>query len=262
MGKSIVFFVLPMLLFLALSLTGCASTQGQEKVSEILQSHGATQMRKDYAGIIEQLIVYKEKLDLRNPKNYSKSEKNLIYSELKSGQNSIRIKYNNQYLKTYDDYLKVAFDKNNNITDRNDFLILGLYKLIWDTYGIGKGHQITTLSYNQEDFRKLYYYLEVIKWKIRTSKDKNDNYLFITWQNNWQIELQQQLKKEVPPSWELIENLYSIKNHRETIFEHSNFNFEVLLNQMIFSVKNSAKIIGNEPVDIGINAMISVVLFL
>lgn len=262
MTKTISSFFSASLLFLALFISGCASTQGQEKVGEILQSHGATQMRKDYDTIIEQLIIYKEKLDLRNPKNYSKSEKNLIYNELKSSQNSIRIKYNNQYLKTYDDYLRIAFDKNNNIVDRNDYLILGLYKLIWDTYKIEKGHQITTLAYHQEDFRKLYYYLEVIKWKIRTSKDKNDNYLFITWQNNWQTELQHQLKQGAAPSWTMIENLYSIKNQRENIFDHSNFNFEVLLNQMIFSVKNSAKTIGNEPVDIGINAMISLVLFL
>lgn len=239
---------------------GCA--QRQEKVNEVLQSHGATQMHRDYQRIIELLTTYKEKLDLRNPSSYSKGQQNYIYNELKYSKNTIRVKHNNHYLKSYDDYFHVAFDKNTDIPDRNDFLIIGLYKLIWDTYEIEKGHQITTLSYHQDEFKRLYYYLEVLKWKIKTAKDKNDNYLFFTWQNNWQAELQQKMKLGTKPSWDVIENLAFIKNHKESIFDPSNFNFEILLSQMIFHVKNSARIIGEEPLDIGLDAMISLVLFL
>lgn len=241
-------------------LSGC--TFRQEKVNEVLQSHGATQMHRDYQHIIELLTTYKEKLDARNPSSYSKGQQNYIYHELKYSKNTIRIKQNTTYLKTYDDYLRIAFDKNTNILDRNDYLIIGLYKLIWDTYEVDKGHQITTLSYHQDEFKRLYYYLEVIKWKIKTAKDKNGNYLFLTWQNNWQVELAQKMKMGMKPSWEMLENLSFIKNQKETILDPSNFNFEILLNQMIFHVKNSAKIIGDEPLDIGIDAMISLVLFL
>lgn len=248
------------LLVLIQLFTGCVTNQA--KVSEVLQSHGATQMNRDYKHLSSLLLQYKEKLDLRNPSQYSKTQKDYIYNDLMQSHNSIRVKYNNTYLNTYDDYLRVAFDKNPTISDRNDFLVIGLHKLIWDTYQRDKGHQITTLSYHQEDFKRLYYYLEVIRWKIRTAKDTNNDYLFVTWQNNWQIELDKRLKQGNAPSWQMIENLSSLKNNSETLLGASNFNFEVLLSQMIFHVKNSARIIGEEPVDIGIQTMISLVLFL
>ena len=54
----------------------------------------------------------------------------------------------------------------------------------------------------------------------------------------------------------------SIKNGKESLFDHSNPNFEILLYHMIAHVKNSARTVGDEPVDIGLNAMISFVLFL
>ena len=242
-------------------LSGCASTN-QDKISEVLQSRGATSLHYNYKNIIENLILYKEKLDLRNPSAYNKESQNYLYNEMRNSQNTIRMKYNNVYLKSYDDYLRIAFDKNSNVPDRNDFLILGLYKLIWESYKIEEGHQITTLAYDQEAFKRLYYYLEVIKWKIKTAKDKNENYLFITWQNNWQIEFNTKIHSGQYPSWEMIKNLSSIKNNKESIQDPSNFNFEIILSQIIFHTKESAKLIGKEPVNIGIDAMISLVLFL
>lgn len=248
------------LLATILLFSGCATNQ--EKVSEILQSHGATQMNRDYKQMIALLAQYKEKLDLRNPSHFSKQQQHYIYNDMLNNTNTIRITHNGVALKTYDDYLRIAFDKNPDIVERNDFLILGIYKLLWDTYEKDKGHQITTLSYHQKEFKRLYYYLEVIRWKIRTAKDTNDNYLFLTWQNNWQIELEKRIKQGLKPSWQMIEHLIPIQNGTETIFNASNFNFEVLLSQMIFHVKNSARIIGDEPFDIGIEAMISFVFFL
>ena len=244
-----------------LLLSGCATTT-QERASEVLQTHGATALHYDYKKIIEELIVYKEKLDLRNPKGFSKENKPIILNNMKNAQNSIRIKYNGVYLQTYDDYLRLAFDKNSNIPERNDFLILGLYKLIWESYKMGEGHQITALSYDEASFKKLYYYLEVVKWKVKTGKDNSGKYFFLTWQNNWQVELQNRLNAGLVPSWEMIEMLPSIQSHKESILDPSNFNFETLFSQMIFHVKNSASLIGKEPVDIGIDAMMSVVLFL
>lgn len=247
--------LLGLLLFL-----GCSSSQ--EKLGEVLQSKGAAQMHKDFKKISENLIAYKEKLDLRNPKAYSKEAKESIIHEIKLTRNTLSITYNGKKLSTYDDYLRVAFDKTKTVTERNDFLIVGLHKLLCETYQIDKGHQITTLSYQQEAFKRLYYYLEVIKWKMRNAKDKEGNYLFVTWQNNWQIELAQKLKTGAHPSWEMLESLPSIQTGKETIFDPSNPNFEILMNHMIDHVKNSARIVGDEPVDIGINAMISFVLFL
>lgn len=240
---------------------GCA-TSNQDKVNEVLQTKGATALNYDFKKIVEYLIAYKEKLDLRNPTAYSQSSRELILNEMRTAKNTIRMRYNGNYLKTYDDYLRIAFDKNVTVPERNDFLILGLYKLVWESYKIGEGHQITTLSYDQETFKKLYYYLEVVKWKIKTAKDNNGKYLFLTWQNNWQVELQNRLLTGQTTSYQMIEQLPSIQTHRESILDPSNFNFEILLSQIIFHTKNSARLIGNEPVDIGIEAMISLVLFL
>lgn len=240
----------------------CGCVANQEKLTQTLQSHGATLLRRDFKKTSEYLYLYKEKLDLRNPKAFSPKARYPIFYEIQNGQDSLRITYNDIKLQTYDDYLRVAFNPSSTITDRNDFLILGLHKLFYATYEIEKGHRVTTLSYQQEAFKRLYYYLEVIKWKIRTAKDINGNYLFVTWQNNWQIELANALKKGANPSWEAINKLPSLRSGKESLFDPSNPNFEILLNHMIAHTKNSARIVGDEPVDIGIEAMISVVLFL
>jgi len=241
-------------------LSGCATSH--EKISESLQSHGATLLNRDFKKVSKYLYMYKEKLDLRNPKAFSSKANYAILHDIQTAQNTLRITYNERKLSTYDDYLKVAFDKNPGITDRNDFLILGIHKLLFETYQIEKGHRITTLSYQQDAFKKLYYYLEVIKWKIKTDKDAKGNYLFISWQNNWQIELEQRLRHGVKPSWEMLTKLPSIKNGRETLLDSSNTNFETLFNHIISHAKNSARIVGDEPVDISIEAMKSIVLFL
>lgn len=242
-----------------LCFSGCVANQ--EKLNETLQSHGAKLLRRDFQKISEYLYTYKEKLDLRNPKAFSPKARYPILQEIKNAQDSLRVTYNDVKLRTYDDYLRVAFNTSS-VTERNDFLILGLHKLFYATYEIEQGHRITTLSYQQEAFKKLYYYLEVIKWKIRTTKDLYGNYLFITWQNNWQIELAYLMKKEATPSWDSIMRLPSLKSGKESLLDHSNPNFEILLNHMIAHTKNSARLVGDEPVDIGIDAMISIVLFL
>ena len=81
----------------------------------------------------------------------------------------------------------MAFQKDTKL--RNDYMILGLYKQFWLAYEQNEAHQITTLSYNQEALKTLFYTLKVIKWKINTKKNEHGNYLFLTWQNNWQVEL-------------------------------------------------------------------------
>ena len=141
-------FLLPMLW-----LFGC--TTHQEKLGEVLQSHGATTLRRDFKKISEYLVTYKEKLDLRNPKAFSKESAYTITQAILNSHNTLRITHDGIALKTYDDYLRIAFSKNPKIPDRNDFLIVGLHKLLYETYQIEKGHQITTLAYQQEAFKKL-----------------------------------------------------------------------------------------------------------
>ena len=98
-----------LLLFLWLMLSGCASTQ--EHVGEILQTKGATALHDDFKKIIEALVLYKQKLDLRNPSAYNRQTSDYLIREMQTHQNTIRMRYNGTALTTYDDYLRIAFDK-------------------------------------------------------------------------------------------------------------------------------------------------------
>ena len=242
-----ILFILFLLIF-----TGCASSS--QKVSELLQTDGAKLLQRDYQDICNLLIEFKRKLDVRNPNAYDKNQTYYIIEEIKNSKETLFYPHEGKYLKSYDDYLHVAFSKKNT-KYRNDFLILGLYKLIYETYKKREGHQFTSLSYDEEKFKKLYYYLKVINWKIKTNKDENENYLFLTWQRNWQVELQKSKTQN-------IFELSSLKKSKESLLDPSNFNFEIMMHQMFFHVKNSAKIIGEEPLELSLDAMTSFVLFL
>jgi len=183
-----------------------------------------------------------------------------MYKEFQNSTNFLHLKEHDKYIQDYNRYLKIAFEKETKL--RNDYLILGLYKQLWFAYEQNETHQITTLSYDQEALKTLFYTLKVIKWKINTKKDENGNYFFLTWQNNWQVELKKHLDKGEQPTWQLIQNLKHIKNNKESLFSSSNPNFEILMSEMIFRIENSLKIIGEEPLDISIEAMKSLVFFL
>lgn len=238
--------------------SGCSNSQS--KVKEFFQTDNATHIKKDYHEIIKLLSSYKKKLDIRNPNNYDKNFAHYIETEFQEGTNHLFLKNNDKYINDYKTYLQMAFKSD--IKNRNDYLILGLYKQIWQAYKLNESHQITALSYNQKELETLYYTLNVLRWKINTKKDTNGNYLFLTWQNNWQIELEQRIRNGEKPSWALIQNLNYILEEKETIYSQSNFNFNVLISQMIFSVNNSLKILGAAPLDITIEAMKGFVLFL
>lgn len=140
--------------------------------------------------------------------------------------------------------------------------MLGIYKLIYEAYDMKNGHQITALSYNNEKLQKLYYYLRALKWRIKTAKDDNGKYLFLTWQKNWQIEFEERVNNGEKPSWKMIQKLKYIKSKEENILEPSNFSFEVILSKMIYDVKNTLKNIGEEPVDVSIEAIKGLVFFI
>jgi len=241
-------------------LTACSSTQG--KLQEILQTSSATKVKNDYQKTIELLVTFKQKIDKRNSNNYNKNISNLMYINLKNMQTNINLRIDNLKLENYDDYLRRAFDKSVGVPNRNDLLIVGIYKLIYEAYEIGKGHQLTALAYNKIKLQKLYYNLNSIKYRIKFDKDNNGKYLFLTWQKDWQLQLKEKLDTNENPSWQSIQNLNALKGNTETIFDASNFEFEVLLSKMIYNVKNTLTNVGEEPVDVGIEAMKNLVIFL
>jgi hypothetical protein len=211
-------------------------------------------MKQDYMELGKQLIVLKDKLDKRNPNAYNRSISNSIYTNMNNLTNNVRLKFNHVPLNTYKDYLQIAFSKLD-VQNRNDFLILGIYKEIYDAYDVKEGHQITALTYDKKKIKNLYQNLQILKWKLSNDKNARGEYLYLTWQNNWQIELERALKQNQIQTYEDIMNLYSIKEGRESLFSQSNTSFEVVLTSMISRVKTSLETLGEEPIDIGIEAM-------
>lgn len=247
-------------LFFMLLLMGCASVS-PEKVEKVFQTDSANSMKQDYKELRKQLIFLKDRLDKRNPNAYNRTISNAIYTQINNLTNGVSLKFKNVKLNSYKEYLQMAFSKVN-IQNRNDFLILGMYKEIYEAYDIKSGHQITALSYNKQKLQNLYQNLQIIKWKLSTAKNANDEYLFLTWQNNWQIELETALKQNKIKTYDDILNLKSIKEGHESLFSQSNPSFEVIISTMINRVKISLETIGVEPVDVGIDTLRAMFLFL
>jgi len=237
---------------LILLFSGCLPKQ--DDVKNALQSNSATIIKNDYQNIQKNLITFKQKLDKRNPKAYSKNLSNRIYRLINELEDDFLLEYNNQRLENYKDYLQIAFTKDE-IISRNDYLILGLYYLIHDSYEINKGHRVIALEYDKEKLLKLHKNLQILKWKIKVDRDIKGNYLFLTWQNNWQIELEKRLKEDEKLSFKKISELKFIKENKETILDPSNFSFEILLSHMIYNVENSLRALGEEPKELTVKAM-------
>ena len=240
--------------------TGCTAIK-QEKLEEVFHTNSAYGVKKDYQEISNFLIKLKEKLDKRNPKAYDKTKAAQIYTDIKNLTNTLDLSFNGNPINSYQGYLQIAFSKDN-IKNRNDFLILGLYKMFYEAYSIGKSYKLTAFSYDKSMVQRAYQNLQVIAWKVKMDKDLNKNYLFLTWQNNWQIELEKKIAKGENPSWKDLQNLKYIKDGKETMFSASNSSFEVLFNLMKYRTGLSLKRLGVEPADLSLAAIKGLFLFL
>lgn len=249
--------VLPIIVLLLFS--GCMPKQ--EDVEGAFQTNSANTIKNDYRNIQKLLKNFKEKLDKRNPNLYDKNLSSRIYRLIEESESDFLLKYRNVTLENYKDYLQIAFSKDE-IPSRSDYLILGMYYLVHSSYEIDSGHKIIALEYDIKNLTRLHKNLQIIKWKIKVDRDFNQNYLFNTWQNNWQLELEKRLKTNSQISYEDLQNLEYIKNKKESLLDPSNFSFEVILTQMIDNTKNSLKALGEEPKDLSITALRTMFLFL
>ena len=253
------YFRIITLIIVMLFFSSCVPTN--DDVKSVFQTNSATSMKNDSKNLQKLLVEFKIKLDKRNPNNFSKRLESRIYSTIKSQDKKFYLRYKNNILDNYKDYLQIAFSKDE-VFPRNDYLILGLYYLINSSYEMDEGHRITALEYDKEKLNKLYKNLQIIKWKIKVDKDLENNYLFLTWQNNWQIQLDKKLKNNEKLSLDEIKMLESIKGNKETVLDPSNFSFEVILTQMTDKVENSLKALGKEPQKLSMTALRSIFLFL
>ncbi|XOB62975.1 hypothetical protein ACMC56_04020 [Campylobacterota bacterium DY0563] len=239
-------------LILTIFLTGCATNQSD--VESVFQTNSAELITKDQKKLQKLLIKFKTKLDKRNPKNFNAKNEKKIYTVLNDFNKKLLLKYQGEVLENYKEYLELAFSKKP-LLNRNDYLILGLRYMIAYAYDTEDFHNVTALQYDKEKLSILHKNLQVLRWKIKVDRDENGKYLFLTWQNNWQIELESRLSLNKNITYDDIQNLASIKSNKESLYSHSNFSFEVILTQMIDSVENSLIALGEEPTDLGISAV-------
>ena len=252
---------LSIITIIVISLFFSSCVPSKENLKTIFQTNLATSIKKDSENLQELLVKFKSKLDKRNPNNFNKNLESKIYSAIKNENRKFYIRYENNVLNSYKEYLQIAFSKGN-VNHRNDYLVLGLYYLIDYSYETDEGHRITALQYDKDKLVKLHKNLQIIKWKIKVDKDFNGNYLFLTWQNNWQIQLEKKSLNNEQLSIEEITKLKAIEEDSESILDPSNFSFEVVLTQMIDKVENSLKALGEEPQSLSIGALKSMFIFL
>ncbi len=236
------------LIFISIFFQACAFNKSSLK--SLAQSNSASQIEEYKVEILESLINYKNKLDLRNPSAFNKDIKDDIINEISINEDYIHIIQDGVKLETYEDYFYYAFSEKN-INNRNDLLILGMYKLIFKAYAMERNHQFVSFSYNKEEMQNLHKYLQVIRWKIKTAKNEKGQYLFNTWQNNWQIELE----KKYAGDYNIINNLEYIKSEKETVYDYSNFSFEIVLSEIIVNVEHTLKKINVEPFEMGFSTL-------
>ena len=242
-----------LIIILLLPFIGCSTSQPD--IKSIMQTNNAERIRKNSKQIAKLLHEYKVKLDKRNPKNYNKSTSNIIKKEILDFQNELKLTSStHEPFKNYVEYLNHAFSKNTNIINRNDYLIVGIYRMLFDAFLMNKSHKITALSYDLKKLQKAYRNLQILQWKIKTDRDLNNNYLFLTWQKNWQIELEKKTKnKQI--AYKTIKNLKHIKSSQESIFEPSNMSFEIIVNKMLLYLKDSIELLGGEPSNLSLMAI-------
>lgn len=241
-------FVCFLLLF-----TGCNGVQ--EKIKNTIQTENAKHIRNNYKEIMELLVEYKIKLDKRNPKGYSKQLHELLKKSIRENNDEIVLYVQNATpLHGYVEYLNHAFEKNPNIDFRNDYLVIGLYKMFYEAFDMNNKHKITALSYDVAKMQKAYKNLQIAQWKIKFAKDSHNNYLFLTWQNNWHVELENKLTKSDLESFSLADLSY-IKTKRETLLDPSNHSFEIITAKMLLYLESTLKLLNAEPEELGIEAI-------
>lgn len=242
------------LLIVVFIFNGCSTKEESSFVQSIFQTNGAVAVREQTDMLIDSLLIYKEKLDKRNPNHYSKKDAPSIINEIKYKKNYIDF----ELLKgkkgvTYKDYLNIAFDENY-VKNRNDYLILGIYKMLYWAYTIDRTHTITTMQYDINKFQEANKMMQIIQYRVQTAKNKDGNYLFLTWQRQWQVEV----LKKITKNQEINLSKYTNKQ----LLYHSNMSFQVISSKMIFTLQETLRYLGEEGVNLSTQAVKSVFMFL
>ena len=239
-------------IILFLNITGCSTKEDKAIAHSIFQTTGASAVREYTDILMDYLLKYKLKLDKRNPNYHSIKNSKVITDEISNGSSNINmqlLKYKSST--TYNEYLNIAFSKEY-VKNRNDYLIIGIYKLLYWAYSMDRAHTITTMQYDIAKIQKANKLMQIIQYKIQTNKDKNGNYLFITWQRPWQIEILRNKNKKIDLD----------RYTKEELLYHSNMNFQVISSSMIFIIQETLRYLGAEVTNLSTQALKGVFIFL
>lgn len=249
------YFLLPLLFI----FTSCASNKNSDfEAKDIVQTNGAIQIRKYLNDIDKLLLEYQVKLNKRNPSQSDKEFAQIIKNEIENQKD--RIKITNLLSQDYTEYIEKAFQKDVKRVNRNEYLILGIYKLIYDAYNRDEKNNFTALSYDIEKMEKANEALQVIFWRVKSYRNIKDEYLYLTWQKNWQVELENRLRKGEKFSSELIENLSYIKENKETLFEASNQSFAQIEAKILYIIDKTLRLKGSEAAVLSTDALKAIIL--
>lgn len=245
--------LLALVFFLFIS-NGCSTKDDESFVRSIFQTNGAAIVRKHTDTLESTLIQYYIKLNKRNPSHTSKNNFKQIIQEMQNRSNKIRLPLlHYKRDATYKDYLNIAFTKEA-VKDRNDYLMLGIYKMLHNAYSFKRIHTITAIQHDTELIQEANKMMQVIQYKVQKDKDKNGDYLFITWQRPWQIETLKNINQQKKIDLEKYP-------HNELLY-HSNMNFQVLTQKMIFTLQETLHYLGKESTNLSAQAIKSVFIFL
>lgn len=244
---------------LLLAYSGCSTNQQNNSFAKsVFQTNGASGVRESKEFLIKSLLEYSEKLNKRNPSHHSKEYSAYINNEIKNHSNTITLPLlKTKRRATYKDYLNIAFD-NKYVKNRNDYLILGIYKMIYWAYEMERSYTVTTMQYDLQKIQRANEVMQIIQYRIRTAKDVDGNYLFLTWQRAWQIDLLKKINKKSLNSQDLTLQCYDTK----LLLSNSNMSFEVISSNMIYTIQRSLVSLGAEANSLSASALKSVFIFL
>ncbi len=242
-------------------MQGCA-TKESSFVNRIFQTSGATLMQEYKAALDKMLLQLGKKLKKRNEEIFSKDIFLYLENDMKNHTDTLSLALvHTMSQNSFKEYLKIAFLKNK-IKNRGDYLLVGLYKMFYQSFEMKDFHKFSAMQYDGEKLQEAYKILQAVAWKIKVAKDKKGDFLYLTWQNNWQVELQKRLKRGEKLSAKLIKSLKYIKNKKESLLSSSNLSFEAIFAKMLFVYERALKTVGVEPKSLGANALRTLFLML
>jgi len=242
------------LIFLLFGVNGCSTKEDKSFVKSIFQTNGASAVREHTDILLKSIVKYYEKLNKRNPSYYSKENFKVIINQIQNNKNSVTLpllaKKSNA---SYKDYLNIAFSESY-VKNRNDYLIAGIYKMLYWAYTIDRTHTVTTMQYDVEKIQEANKMMQVIQYRIQTSRNKDGNYLFLTWQRAWQIEVLKKINKNQKIDLE--------KYSQKELLYPSNMSYQMISSNMIFTLQETLRYLGVEATNLSAQAIKSVFIFL